>query len=80
MAQKHEKLLAQFPEYRAQILALSASDRNFDQLAVEYEQLREEIHRLEASGDAGPDYTNLCDRRDRLQEALVIMMQDAEGR
>ena len=78
MAQKHEKLIAQFPEYEAQILALSAADGDFDRLATDYEQLREEIHRLEASGDVGPDYTNLCDSRDRLQEALVIMMQDAK--
>ena len=77
MAHKHERLIRQFPRYEQTIRKLSASNRNFDDLASEYERLREEIHALEASGDVGPDYTNLCDSRDSLQETLVIMMQEA---
>lgn len=77
MAAKHESLRRQFPEYEQQILKLSASNPNFDELATEYERLREEIHKLEASGDVGPDYTNLCGNRDSLQETLVVIMQEA---
>ena len=77
MAEKHAALIRQFPEYRAQIEELSDRDLDFDELAGDYERLRKEIHALEASGDAGPDYTILCDRRDSLQEMLVIKMQEA---
>ncbi len=79
MAHTHERLIAQFPRYERQIRELAASDAEFDELAAEYETLRSEIHDLEASGDVGPDYTDLCDRRDDLQETLVIMMQEAES-
>ncbi len=77
MGRKHDSLIRQFPEYEREIRRLARSNRDFDDLAAEYERLREEIHALEASGDAGPDYTNLCERRDSLQEALVVMMQEA---
>lgn len=78
MARRHERLVAQFERYEAQIRQLAASSRKFDRLATEYEALRERIHALEASGDVGPDYTELCNRRDGLQEELVVMMQEAE--
>lgn len=76
MPYKHEKLITQFREYERQIRELAASNPKFDDLATEYEGLSEEIHELEASGDVGPDYTSLCDRRDTLQETLVIMLQE----
>ncbi len=79
MAELHAALIRQFPEYKTQIEALIASDPDFEDLAGEYQRLREEIHVLEASGDVGPDYTNLCNRRDSLQEELVIKMQQATG-
>lgn len=79
MIEKHTGLLRQFPEYKTQIETLIASDPDFEGLASEYERLREEIHALEASGDVGPDYTDLCNRRDSLQELLVIKMQEAPG-
>lgn len=78
MAQRHERLISQFPEYERQIRKLAQSSRDFDDLASQYERLREEIHKLEASGDVGPDYTTLCERRDALQESLVVLMQEAE--
>jgi uncharacterized protein YdcH (DUF465 family) len=77
MANRHERLKSQFPEYAREIRALERSSRDFDDMASEYERLREEIHALEASGDVGLDYTILCNRRDSLQESLVIMMQEA---
>lgn len=77
MAEKHELLIRQFPRYEVQIRQLVARNGDFDDLAGEYERLRAEIHALEASGDVGPDYTILCDRRDSLQETLVVMMQEA---
>lgn len=77
MTDKHETLIRQFPEYARQIRLLAGSNRDFDALASEYERLRSQIHELEASGDVGPDYTNLCDARDSLQETLVIMLQEA---
>lgn len=79
MGHKHERLIAQFKRYEPQIRKLARSSREFDELATEYETMRERIHELEASGDVGPDYTDLCNRRDDLQEALVVMMQEAEG-
>ncbi len=79
MAEKHERLISQFPEFAQEIPGLAKSNRDFDSLASEYERLREEIHELEASGDVGPDFTTLCDRRDALQESLVNMMQEAKG-
>ena len=79
MIEKHAALLRQFPEYKTQIDTLIASDPDFEGLASDYERLREEIHALEASGDVGPDYTDLCNRRDSLQELLVIKMQEAPG-
>jgi len=79
MAHKHDNLIRQFHRYERQIRELAVSDPEFDDLAAEYENLCVEIHQLEASGDVGPDYTDLCNRRDDLQETLVIMMQKAEG-
>lgn len=79
MVQKHESLISQFPRFEQQIKKLAASNAEFDDLAAEYENLRREIHELEASGDVGPDYTDLCNRRDDLQETLVIMLQEAGG-
>lgn len=79
MAERHERLINQFLQYVRQIRELTQSSRDFNDMAGEYERLREEIHKLEASGDVGPDYTTLCDRRDALQESLVIMMQEAKG-
>lgn len=79
MAYKHENLIRQFQHYEQQIRKLAATNPEFDELATEYETLREQIHELEASGDVGPDYTDLCNRRDDLQETLVIMMQEAES-
>jgi uncharacterized protein YdcH (DUF465 family) len=79
VAHKHEALVRQFPEYERQIRELAAANRDFDELATSYVGLRRRIHALEASGDVGPDYTNLCDRRDSLQETLVIMIQEGSG-
>ena len=79
MVHKHDSLIRQFQRYERQIRELAGSDPEFDGLAAEYENLCEEIHKLEASGDVGPDYTDLCNRRDDLQETLVIMMQKAES-
>ena len=79
MAELHAALIRQFPKYKTQIEVLIASDRDFEALASEFQCLREEIHALEASGDVGPDYTNLCNRRDALQEELVIKMQEVTG-
>jgi hypothetical protein len=79
MAQNHAALIRQFPEYKTQIEELIAKDPSFENLANDYERLREEIHALEASGDVGPNYTDLCNRRDSLQETLVIKMQEATG-
>ena len=79
MVHKHESLISQFPKYEQQIRRLAASNAEFDDLAAEYEDLRRKIHELDASGDVGPDYTDLCNRRDDLQETLVIMMQEAGG-
>ena len=79
MAELHAALIRQFPKYKTQIEVLIASDRDFEDLASEYQRLREEIHALEASGDVGPDYTNLCNRRDALQDELVVKMQEARG-
>ncbi|MDJ0945324.1 MAG: hypothetical protein QNJ30_17790 [Kiloniellales bacterium] len=79
MAELHAALIRQFPEYKTQIEALIASDPDFEDIARDYQRLREEIHALEASGDVGPDYTNLCNRRDSLQEELVIKMQEGTG-
>ncbi|MCK5623920.1 MAG: hypothetical protein KAJ11_16595 [Alphaproteobacteria bacterium] len=79
MVYKQENLIRQFQGYEQQILKLAASSPEFDNLATEYETLREKIHELEASGDVGPDYTDLCNRRDDLQETLVIMMQESES-
>lgn len=79
MAYKHDNLIRQFQQYEQQIRKLAASSSEFDDLATEYEMLREKIHDLEASGDVGPDYTDLCNRRDDLQETLVVMMQEAES-
>ncbi len=79
MAERHERLISQFPKFEQQIRQLARSSPDFDNLASEYELLREEIHNLEGSGDVGPDYTALCDRRDALQESLVLMIQEAEG-
>ena len=76
MVYKQENLIRQFRGYEQQILKLAASSPEFDNLATEYETLREKIHELEASGDVGPDYTDLCNRRDDLQETLVVMMQE----
>jgi uncharacterized protein YdcH (DUF465 family) len=78
MVHKHERLISQFPRHERQIRVLAASNAKFDTLAAEYENLRSQIHDLEASGDVGPDYTDLCNRRDDLQETLIIMMQEAE--
>jgi uncharacterized protein YdcH (DUF465 family) len=79
MVYKHENLIRQFQHYEQQIRKLAATNPEFDELGTEYETLREHIHELEASGDVGPDYTDLCNRRDDLQETLVIMMQEAES-
>jgi len=79
MVYKQENLIRQFQRYEQQIRKLAASSPEFDDLATEYETLREKIHELEASGDVGPDYTDLCNRRDDLQETLVIMMQESES-
>ena len=79
MTEQHAALIHQFLEYKTQIEVLIASDPDFEDLASEYQRLRQEIHALEASGDVGPDYTNLCNRRDSLQEELVIKMQEARG-
>ena len=79
MAQKHAALIRQFPEYKTQIEELITKDPNFEGVASEYERLREDIHAQEATGRFGPDYTNLCDQRDSLQEILVEMMQKAMG-
>ena len=79
MAELHAALIRQFPKYKTQIEVLIASDPDFEDLASEYQRLREEIHALEASGDVGPDYTNLCNRRDALQDELVVKMQEARG-
>jgi len=59
MAHKHEYLMRQFQHYEQQIRKLAASSVEFNKLASEYESLRETIHDLEASGDVGPDYTDL---------------------
>ena len=79
MVYKQENLIRQFQGYEQQIRKLAASSPEFEDLATEYERLREKIHELEASGDVGPDYTDLCNRRDDLQETLVIMMQESES-
>ena len=70
-------MIRQFPEYKTQIEVLIARDPDFEEIARDYQRLREEIHALEASGDVGTDYTVLCNRRDALQEELVIKMQEA---
>ena len=79
MAGHHAALIRQFPDYKTQIEELIAKDPSFEGLASDYERVREEIYALEASGDVGPDYTDLCNRRDSLQETLVIKMQEAKG-
>lgn len=79
MTDTHKALMRQFPKYERQIRVLAAANPDFDALATDYERLRAQIHELEASGDVGPDYTNLCDARDSLQERLVIMLQEAPG-
>tara|TARA_R110000868_G_scaffold21144_1_gene88183 strand:+ start:4140 stop:4382 length:243 start_codon:yes stop_codon:yes gene_type:complete len=79
MPLEHHPLHREFPEFKAQLLALMSSDGHFVRLAEEYEQLDKRIYEVE-SGRVAMDEVLLLGlkmQRVSLKDELAVYLQKA---
>ncbi|MGE6793237.1 hypothetical protein SAMN05216206_2982 [Pseudomonas guineae] len=79
MPLEHHPLRREFPEFKAQLLALMSSDGHFVHLAEEYEQLDKRIYEVE-SGRVAMDEVLLLGlkmQRVSLKDELAVYLQKA---
>ncbi len=80
MTDPTKRIIARFPEYQRTIVSMREPGSNFNTLCHEYEEVEDELNRLEASSEADAEARadRLRQRRDALEQELLAMMQQTQ--
>ena len=75
MADPHMNLIERYPEYEAQIRALTETNPAFNTMAHEFNAVCEELSRAHGGADADLDPEDLQRRKQALQDEMEMLLR-----